>query len=175
MNATIRDHKGASYLSRCAAQLPVLTSEGQLRLRKARVHISGAGRIGSALVARLAEAGVGHVSANDPQKVEAENLGPWAFARPPDVGKEKVVVLWKFFQGRQDFDFEPLVEATESRRVDLYIRRARLVISCANTVDGRLAAERKAIRYRKPVMEVAAFDGRRRLGGLITLRLPENR
>src|SRR5438445_82388 len=157
MSMTIESGDDHSYLSHYAAQLPVLTREGQLRLRKARVHVSATGRVGGALVVRLAEAGVGHVSANDLQKVEAENLGHWAFARPPDVGKEKVMVLWKHLHGRQDFEFEPLVEPTESRRVDPYIRRARLVISCANTVDARLAAERKAVRCRKPLMQVAAF------------------
>src|SRR5207245_86043 len=86
-----------------------------------------------------------------------------------------VMVLSKYFQGRTDFSFEPLVAPAESKRVDPYIERAQLVISCANTVEGRLAAERKAIRYRKPVIQVAASDGRERLGGLVALRLPENR
>src|SRR5205823_4001124 len=115
------------------------------------------------------------VSANDPQILEPENSGSSVFARPTDLGKEKVTVLWKFFRGRPDFAFEPLVEPAESARIDPCIRRAHLVISCANTVDGRLAAERKAIKYRKPVMQVAVFDGREHLGGVIALRLPQNR
>src|SRR5207249_2384758 len=112
----------------------------------------------------LASAGVGHLSANDPQNVEPENLGAWAFARSPDLGEEKVYVLARFFAGRRQFVFDPLVATTESPKVDPYIQRAQLVISCANTVEGRVAAERKAIQYRKPVLQVAAFDGRERLG-----------
>src|SRR5439155_2741880 len=157
------------------AQLPILSEKGQERLGHAHIHIAGAGRIGSSLAIHLAGAGVGYVSANDPQNVELENLGAWAFARPPDLGKEKVMILSKYFQGRTDFSFEPLVEPAESKRVDPYIERAQLVISCANTVEGRLAAEREAIRYGKPAIQVAAFDGRGRLGGLVALRLPENR
>jgi len=171
---TVENKKTGSYLLRYSAQLPVLTERGQARLRQARVHISATGRIGSSLAIHLAGAGVGYVSANDPQNVELENLGAWAFARPPDLGKEKVMVLSKYFQGRTDFSFEPLVEPAESKRVDPYIERAQLVISCANTVEGRVAAERKAIRNRKPVMQVAAWDGRKKLGGLIALRLPQN-
>ena len=34
------------------------------------------------------------------QNVEPDNLGAWAFARPPDLGEEKVHVLAKFFDGR---------------------------------------------------------------------------
>src|SRR5437773_2421759 len=81
--------KADSYFGRHAAQLPVLGSEGQERLRQAHVHISGAGRVGSSLAIHLAGAGVGHLSANDPQNVEPENLGAWAFARPLDLGEEK--------------------------------------------------------------------------------------
>ncbi|MBZ5565098.1 MAG: ThiF family adenylyltransferase [Acidobacteriia bacterium] len=166
---------GNSYFACHAAQLPALTRNGQKRLRHARVHISGTGRIGGSLAIRLAEAGVGRVSANDPQKIEQENFGAWAFVRRPDLGKEKVNVLASFFAGRPHFLYEPLIAPTESRQVDSHIQRADLVISCANTVEARLAAERKAIHYRKPILQVAAFDGRRHLKGVITLRLPENR
>jgi molybdopterin/thiamine biosynthesis adenylyltransferase len=172
---TVRNHQADSYFLSHAAQLPVLNNQGQERLRHARVHVSGTGRIGGSIVMHLAEAGIGEVSANDPQGVEQENFGPWAFVRPPDLGKKKVLVLWRYFQGRPHFLLEPLVAPTESKKVDPFIRRAQLVVSCANTVGGRLAAERKAIKYRKPVMQIAAFDGRERLGGLIALRLPENR
>jgi molybdopterin/thiamine biosynthesis adenylyltransferase len=170
----VKSAKGNSYLPLYAGQLPVLKRDGQERLHQAYLHISGTGRIGSSLAINLAGAGVGHISANDPQVVEPESLGSWAFMRPQDLGKEKVFVLWKYLRGRRHFSFKPLVDAAESKRIDPYIRRAQLVISCANTVQGRLAAEQKAIRYRKPVMQVAAYDGRERLGGLITLRLPES-
>ena len=168
-------NKVADHLSYHAAQLPVLGKRGQERLHHACVHICGVGRIGGHVVTGLAEAGLGRISADDFQRVAAENIGPWAFAMTPDLGKEKVVVLARFLEGRPDLVYVPLVEPVESRKVDPYIRQADLMISCANTVEGRLTAERKAIRYRRPVMQVALFDGRERLGGLITLRLPENR
>jgi len=169
-----RASESTRYLSIHAAQLPVLGRHGQERVRRACVHISGLGRIGGSIALVLHQAGIGHVLGNEPQRVERENFGSWAFLRPPDLGKEKALVLERFFDGRPHFVFEPLVAPTESREVDPYIKRAHLVISCANTVRGRLAAERKAIHYRKPVMQVAAFDGRKHLQGLITLRLPEN-
>src|SRR5207249_1664645 len=85
--------KADSHFGRYAAQLPVLGREGQERLGQTCVHVSGTGRIGSSVAVHLASAGVGHISANDPQKVEAENLGSLVFARPPDLGEEKVYVL----------------------------------------------------------------------------------
>lgn len=92
--------KTVRYEACYAAQIPALGKEGQVQLRKARVQISGTGRIGSAVALRLAEVGVEYISANDPQRVEAENLGVWAFAGPPDLGKEKVFMLESFFDGR---------------------------------------------------------------------------
>src|SRR5439155_15616176 len=154
---------------------PVIGREGQEKLRKAHSHISGTGRIGTWIAINLAAAGAVRLSANDPEILEPENIGSFVFARLPDLGKQKVYVLEAFFHGRPDLVFEAVWAPTESRRVDPYIERCDLVISCANTIEGRLAAERKAIRYTKPVMQVAAFDGRERLGGLVTLRLPENR
>ena len=172
---TLKVEKAETCFAWHAAQLPVIGREGQEKLRKAHIHISGTGRIGTWIAIDLAAAGAVHLSANDPQILEPENIGSFVFARLPDLGKQKVYVLEAFFHGRPDLVFEAVWAPTESRRVDPYIERCDLVISCANTIEGRLAAERKAIRYTKPVMQVAAFDGRERLGGLVTLRLPENR
>lgn len=169
------ENKSDEYYASHAAQLPALGTRGQRRLRASRVHIAGTGRIGSAVAVCLAQAGIGHVSANDPQEIEPENFGASAFVRAPDLGRPKVVALAQFFAGRPHFLFEPLVAPTESTKVDSCVQRAQMVVSCANSVGGRLAAERKAIRYRKPVMQVAAMDGRERLQGVITVRLPENR
>src|SRR5437867_4996414 len=94
--------KADNYFGRHAAQLPVLGREGQERLRQAHVHVSGTGRIGGSVTIHLASAGLGHLSANDPQNVEPENLGASAFARPSDLGQEKVMVLWRYFQGQPD-------------------------------------------------------------------------
>ena len=149
------------------------TTEKQ-KLHAASVHVSGTGRVGTNIVLNLAAGGVQSVTANDGQRIDQENLGNLILARPSDLGREKVFVLERALHGLSHFVFEPVFARTQSDLVDPYIERATVVISCANTVAARLAAERKAIRYGKPVIQVAAFDGKERLGGLITLRLPEN-
>ncbi len=157
-----------------AAQLPVLGESGQACLAGASVHISGLGRIGTGVALNLAAAGVGSISGNDPQMEEAENIGPFLFCRPKDLGRPKVFVLEEFLHGRPGLIFEPLAEMTESDLVDPYIAQSDLVISCANTLSARLSAESKAIRMGKPVVQVAVDDGSKFLGGMITLRLPQN-
>ena len=164
-----------SYPEIYAAQLPALGPAGQERLHQARVLVVGGGRVGSVLLLNLAAAGIGYGSVADPQVVEWDNGNSFIFCPPGDLGKPKVSVLDRFLGAREHFRFRPIALAVDSIEVDCEISRSDLVICCANTVAGRLAAECKAIRYGKPSMQVAAFDGRERLGGLIALRLPENR
>ncbi|PWU05354.1 MAG: hypothetical protein C5B51_14815 [Terriglobia bacterium] len=170
---TARTEK-AEYLASYAAQLPVLHPAGQRRLRCAHVHVSGTGRIGGSVALAMAASGIGHVSANDPQDMEAENLGAFALARRDDLGKPKVDVLSRLLSGRPHFEFVPLVLPAESAASEECLGKSDLILSCANTLEARLAAERIAVLCRKPILQVAAFDGRSRLGGLITVRLPQN-
>ena len=156
-----------------AAHLPILGIAGQDELRRSRVHVVGAGRIGTNLVLELASAGVRAVSINDPQSVELENLNCTAFSAA-DLGVRKVDALKKWFAGRNDVSFEPIGLPVESGALDTVISAAHLVVCCANTASARIATEEKALRFNKPLMQVGAFDGRDCLGGLIGVRLPAN-
>jgi len=176
--ATIRkEHESGNLPVRRAiysSQLPVLGRAGQNRLRSASIHVSATGRLGMQVIFASAAAGVGRISSNDPQVIEDENFGSFIFCRRPDIGRQKTLVLARFLDGIPGLEFDGLGIGTESNAVDPLIARSDLVVSCANTLSGRLAAERKAIQYGKPVLQVAAYDGRERLGGVITLRRPEN-
>src|SRR6266566_9980159 len=147
-----------------AAQLPVLGAGGQERLRQARVHVVGAGRVGSALTQYLAGAGVGALSSNDHQKVEPDNLNSLAFSCG-DIGTKKVKVVGRRLALREHSRFRWIALPIEADEIDPYIEASDLVICCANTVTGRVGAEQKAVRYGKPTMQVGVFDGRDCLGG----------
>src|SRR5439155_18498264 len=170
MNAST---KTIPYEEVFAAQAPVLGTDGQERLRHASVHVVGAGRIGSMVALHIAGAGVGTVSINDRQTVESDNSNSFAFTAA-DIGQRKVVALGRWLESREHFNFQRLALPVEEVEVDQYIEASDLVICCANTVIGRISAEKKAVRYDKPSMQVAVFDGRDCLGGLISVRLPEN-
>jgi len=156
-----------------AAHLPVLGAVGQERLRRARVHVVGAGRVGSTLTQHLASAGIGALSSNDPQAVEPDNLNSLAFSRA-DVGTKKVKAVSRRLASREHSRFRWIALPVEADEVDAYIEAADLVICCANTASGRISAEKKAVLYGRPIMQLAIFDGRDHLGGLIAIRLPEN-
>jgi molybdopterin/thiamine biosynthesis adenylyltransferase len=167
------DNSPIPYDEAYAAQLPVLGAQGQQRLREARVHVVSAGRVGGTLTQYLAAAGVGALSNNDPQVVDPDNLNSFAFSYG-DIGTKKVKALSRRLALRDHSKFLWIALPVEADEVDPYIEASDLVICCANTVTGRVAAEQKAVRYGKPTMQVGVFDGRDRLGGTIALHLPAN-
>jgi adenylyltransferase/sulfurtransferase len=62
---------------------------GQLRLRRARALVVGAGALGSPVIAYLAAAGVGAVTIIDGDQVELSNLGRQPLHGEPDLGGSK--------------------------------------------------------------------------------------
>ena len=143
------------------------------QLAKTRVHIGGAGRIGTAVALALHSAGIGEISCNDPQKFDVEQLDHCPFSRRSDVGRPKVYVLERFFEGRVGFAFLPFVGPNESPDLEPYLKRADLIISCANSLPARLHLERAAVRLGKPCLQASAEDGRQALAGMISLWAPK--
>ncbi len=154
-----------------SGQLPVIGSSGQRRLQQSRVIVFGTGRVGSSVVVGMNAAGVGIIDGVDPQRIEAEQIGPFFFAGKCDIGTPKAVALARFLNRRGLALVNGICGDVERTPLDR-VRQASLVISCANTLLARVAAERKAIQAGVPILQVAAFDGREQLGGMITLRHP---
>jgi molybdopterin-synthase adenylyltransferase len=147
----------------------------QLRssLATAHVHIGGSGRVGTGIALALHAAGVSHISCNDPQDFDEEQL-PWCvFSRRSDLGRPKVYVLERFFDGRPGFTFEPIVARNEDELVEPYLAQADLIVSCANALTARLHLEKAAIRLGKPSIQASVQDGRTALGGVISIWAPK--
>lgn len=141
-------------------------------LARARVHIGGTGRVGTAIALALHAAGVRQISCNDPQTFEEEQLGCMVFSRRSDLGRPKVHVLERFFDGRPGIVFEPLVARNESPKVRPLLERADVIVSAANKLSARLFLERAAIDLSKPVVQASVQDGRRERGGVVSVWMP---
>ena len=161
------------YFERYAAQIAVIGKMGQRKLKNTRVHIAGLGGIGNLLALFLSTLGVGHISSNDPQCLERENLGRFVCGDDADIGRDKVIAAARFFHRSRHLAFEPVVGENESALVDSLYERADWIFSCANTVSARMAAARKAVELRKPIIDAGISDGRVSLAGSIKYWLPE--
>jgi hypothetical protein len=153
--------------------MEVIGKRGQQKLQKTRVHIAGFGGLGNLLALFLSTAGVGYISANDPQRLERENLGRFVCGEEADVGRYKVIAAARFFHRNRYLAFEPVVGKNESASVIPFHERADWIFSCANTIPARLAAARMAVELGKPIIDVGVSDGRESLEGCIKYWLPE--
>ena len=155
------------------AQVAVLGQRRQSKLARSKVVVVGCGRIGSQVAIGLVAAGNEHIVIVDGQRVEAEQLGPFVFAHKNDIGRPKVDVLARFIAPHRQCLIEPVTCRVERAGLSQLLKNCQLVISCANKPDARLFVESQAIEHELPVMQVAAFDSRERIGGMITLWRPE--
>jgi molybdopterin/thiamine biosynthesis adenylyltransferase len=164
---------GKEYFERYASQMAVIGKRGQAKLQKARVHIAGFGGLGNLLALFLSTAGVAYISANDPQRLERENLGRFVCGEEADVGRYKVDAAARFFHRNRYLTFEPVVGKNESASVRSLYERADWIFSCANTIPARVAAARMAVELKKPIIDVGVSDGRKSLAGTIKYWLPD--
>lgn len=162
-----------SYLERFASQTAVLGKQGQQKLRDARVHIAGLGGLGNLLALFLSTTGVGYISANDPQRLELENLGRFVCGEEPDIDRDKVIVAARFLHRNRHLVFDPVVATNESARVIPFYTRADWIFSCASTISARIAVAHQAVALGKPIIDVGVSDGRVSLTGSIKYWLPQ--
>jgi molybdopterin-synthase adenylyltransferase len=161
------------YFERYRSQMQVIGRKGQRKLKDTRVHIAGLGGLGNLLALFLSSAGVGYISANDPQRLEQENLGRFVCGDDADIGRNKVIAAARFFYRNRHLGFEPVVARNESASVNPLFERADWIFSSGNTVSARLVAARKAVELGRPIMDVGVSDGRVSLAGSIKYWLPE--
>lgn len=157
-----------------AAQLPVFGASGLRRLRRSRVHIAGLGGIGFSTALNLAAAGVGIITANDPQTVSADNLNRFPFATPEHIGIPKATFLDRLLRGRPGLKVITSMQRNEESGFDQFCQKADLIVSCANTVESRVAAAREALQNRRPLIDISLADARIAMAGFIKLWLPQN-
>src|SRR5258708_3649654 len=120
--------KMPTYFSLYAAQLPALGRAGQKLLRVARVHVFGCGGVGSQVILNLAAAGVGHITVNDPQAIEIDNLNRFAMATLDDLNIPKVDFLKRLLAGRPYLKFEGLAAQSEDPVIIPYCEAADLLV-----------------------------------------------
>ncbi len=121
--------------------------EGQLRLRNARVCITGAGGLGSPIAMQLTAMGVGYIRLVDRDVVELSNLHRQILYTDADIGKVKVEAAASRLKAiNSSVDVEPLAVSINEGTADDVIKGCDLVIDGLDSIDARYALNDACIR-----------------------------
>lgn len=127
---------GPQELSRYARHifLEEIGLEGQVRLKRSRVFVVGAGGLGVPLLLYLAAAGVGHISFADGDILELSNLQRQVLYATADVGRRKVEVVFEALRSRNPhIELQPIPEHLTECNALGYIRGYDLVIETTDS------------------------------------------
>jgi len=118
-------------LTRYKRQIAIFGEEGQLKLKKARAFLAGAGGLGSAIATYLAVAGVGKLRIADDDVVALDNLNRQILHWDGDIGRKKLEsALEKLRSLNADIEVEIIPETINQENV------ANLVADFDMIVDG---------------------------------------
>ncbi len=142
--------------------LPRLGAEGQAKIISGHVMVIGLGGLGAAAGLYLASSGVGFLTINDFDRIDATNLPRQILFRAGDVGEYKTEVTRSALQAvnpaleivalNQRLDEKELLQTTDNVRV---------VLDCTDNFASRMLINRICHERRTPLISGAAirFEG----------------
>ncbi|WP_183921473.1 MULTISPECIES: molybdopterin-synthase adenylyltransferase MoeB [unclassified Sphingomonas] len=142
--------------------LPEVGGAGQLRLRRARVVVIGAGGIGSPVLHYLGAAGVGGLDVIDDDRVDASNLQRQTLYTTADLGQAKAeAAAAAVARLNPHVAVRPLVSRIDIANAATLLDGADAVIDGSDNFDTRLAVADAALALRVPLISAAVgrFEG----------------
>lgn len=119
-------------------QLPQVGVEGQLRLKRARVLIVGAGGLGSPVSLYLAAAGLGHITIIDGDKIDLTNLQRQILFTTEQVGQSKAECAKQHLLAlNPDIEVEAIAEHLSLNNAQALIEAVDLVVDCTDNFATR--------------------------------------
>ena len=146
--------------------LPQIGADGQERIATAHVLVVGAGGLGVPVLQYLAGAGIGAITLIDPDRVEESNLHRQPAYRMKDIGRPKVRASAQAV-ARLNPDVEMLAlpdRLTPANAPDL-IRRADLVLDCADSYAASYTLSDACLAAGKPLISASALGLAGYVGG----------
>ena len=146
--------------------LPQIGADGQERIATAHVLVVGAGGLGVPVLQYLAGAGIGAITLIDPDRVEESNLHRQPAYRMKDIGRAKVRASAQAV-ARLNPDVEMLAlpdRLTPANAPDL-IRRADLVLDCADSYAASYTLSDACLAAGKPLISASALGVAGYVGG----------
>lgn len=141
--------------------------KGQLKLRKAKVVVAGAGGLGCAAALYLAAAGVGHITIVDRERVELSNLNRQVLHWTADVGKFKgVSIAEKLRELNPQIRVEGVPREITQDNARRLIEGFDVVVDCLDNWQTRFALNDACIRLDVPLVHAGVHSW---FGQIITI------
>lgn len=129
---------------------------GQMKLRRARIAVIGAGGIGCPVIQYLAAAGVGTLRVIDDDAVSLSNLQRQTLFGTQDIGRLKVEAARDAVARlNPDVGFEGVAERLDAANADALLDAVDLVLDGCDNFATRLAVADFTVRARLPLVSAA--------------------
>ncbi|GAB3498264.1 adenylyltransferase/sulfurtransferase MoeZ [Spirosoma knui] len=142
--------------------LPEIGTEGQLRLKNARVLVVGAGGLGCPVLLYLTAAGVGTIGVIDPDAVDLSNLQRQVLYTTDEVGKPKAKVAVSHLNRlNPDLTFDTYTMALEIGNARTIIEAYDIVVDCTDNFKVRYLVNDVCVLLNKPFVygAIHRFEG----------------
>lgn len=149
--------------------IPSFGEEGQLRLKKAKVTVVGAGGLGCPAALYLAAAGVGTLTIIDPERVELSNLNRQILHWTEDIGELKAVsVARKLEKLNPAVKVKVVPKRLTVKNVRGLIGDSDVIVDCLDNWHTRFLLNEACVAERIPMVHA----GIRGLYGQMTTVIP---
>lgn len=128
-----------------------LGTEGQERLKAARVFIAGAGGLGSPVSIYLTMAGVGKIRIVDRDKVELSNLNRQVLHWDKDVGRAKAVSAGEKLSAiNKEIEVEAITENINESNIVELVGDSKLIVDAMDNFPTRYLLNKTALKLKIP-------------------------
>ena len=137
-------------------QIPLLGTDGQERLRHARVLVAGVGGLGTIIAAYLAAAGVGTLRLVDNDKVELSNLNRQLLFLPTDIGRRKAIAaMERLHFMNPEILIEGINRTIDDETADDLVKDMDLIVDALDNFTTRFILNKVAFTRRLPLIHGA--------------------
>jgi molybdopterin/thiamine biosynthesis adenylyltransferase len=142
--------------------LPQIGADGQQRLQRSSVLIIGLGGLGATASLYLASSGIGQLTLNDFDRVDATNLPRQILFRPEDIDEFKADAAARRLHGcNPDTGITVINRRLDTAALNEATAACDIVLDCTDNFASRSAINRACVHSRTPLVSGAAirFEG----------------
>jgi len=164
---TLTSHESERYERQI--RLPCVGPQGQARLKRATVFISGLGGLGSVSSYLLAAAGVGCLRVVDRDRVELSNLNRQILHWTPDIGRRKTVsAAEKLGAFNPSCRIEAFDTEVQEENAAVLVGDAAVIVDGSDNVKTRKVLNRVSVEKKIPFV----YGGVEGFNGMVSTLVP---